>query len=154
MRIRSRTRQRRGAAPELPVRRTRQRVPAAGLRDAPRLVARPARGGRRARHPGRAAAPGGRVMLRGPEDPGPRETLTPSPLPTSPSRLPRPPVRDSVVVRRPARMLLPPAILFHGLVHLVRRRLEPPLHRRLRFGDADGEHPLVLADSDATRTRI
>src|SRR2546428_13848006 len=127
MRIRSRTRQRRGAAPELPVRRTRQRVPAAGLRDEPRLVARPARGGRRARHPGRASAPGGRAMLRGPEDLGPRETLPPPPHPTSPSPLPPPPAPHSVALRRPARILLPPALLFPGLWPLFPRLLERPL---------------------------
>src|SRR5205809_289560 len=76
MRLRARPRQRRGAAPELPVRRPRQRVPAAGLRDEPGPVARRAGGCRDTRHAGRAPAPGGRVMLRGTQTP---EALTLAP---------------------------------------------------------------------------
>src|SRR2546426_9123672 len=40
-RSRSRARRRRGTAPELPVRRPRQRLPATGLWDEPRAAARP-----------------------------------------------------------------------------------------------------------------
>src|SRR5439155_15526333 len=76
MRLRARPRQRRGAAPELPVRRPRQRVPAAGLRDEPGPAARRAGGCRGTRHAGRAPAPGGRVMLRGTQTP---EALTLAP---------------------------------------------------------------------------
>src|SRR2546427_12694851 len=112
--LRARPRQRRGAAPELPVRRPRQRVPAAGLRAEPGPAARRAGGCRDTRHAGRAPAPGGRVMLRGIETP---EALTLAPPP-------RPLPSQSVVVRQSARMLLPSAILFRRLVHLVRRRLE------------------------------
>src|SRR5437879_10149911 len=48
----------------------------------------------------------------------------------------------SLDVQRPARMLLSPAVLLLGPVHLVRRRLEALLHRRPGLGDAHG--PLVL----------
>src|SRR5436309_10133428 len=101
MRLRARPRQRRGAAPELPVRRPRQRVPAAGLRDEPGPAARRGGGCRDTRHAGRAPAPGGRVMLRGTETP---EALTLAPLVPLPSQ--------SVVFRQSIRMLLPSAILF------------------------------------------
>src|SRR2546426_8757652 len=89
MRLRARPRQRRGAAPELPVRRPRQRVPPAGLRDEPGPAARRAGGCRDTRHAGRAPAPGGRVMLRGIETPE-ALTLALRPPPLSVSR--RPPV--------------------------------------------------------------
>src|SRR5437667_9671971 len=119
MRLRARPRQRRGAAPELPVRRPRQRVPAAGLRDEPGPAARRAGGCRDTRHAGRAPAPGGRVMLRG--------TQTPEALTLAPPLVPLP--SQSVVLRQSVRMLLPSAILFRCIVHIVRRRLTPPLHR-------------------------
>src|SRR6266851_584218 len=141
MRLRPGARQRRSAAAELPLRRPRQRMPAAGVRYEPRLAAGPARRRRRARHPGRAAGAGGRLMLRDLEDLRPHEALTPRPT-------------NSVVVRRPARMLLPSTIMFHGLVHLVHRSLEPPLDRRLWIGNADGELPLVLVAHDASSARI
>ena len=82
-------------------------------------------------------------MLRGTED---LEALTL--VPSSPLS------SQSIVVRRPARMLFASLVLFRRLVHLVRRSLEPPLHRRLRIGDADSELPLVLAAHDAMRARI
>ena len=144
VRVRSRTRRRRGAAPELPVRRPRQRVPATGLWDEPRPAARPARGRRPARDAGRAAAPGRRLMLRGTENLQALTPLVPS----------RPLSSQSIVVRRPPRMLFPSPILFRRLVHLVGRSLEPPLHRRLRIGDADGEPPFVLGAHDSRSARI
>src|SRR6267378_1409924 len=79
MRLRPGARQRRSAAAELPVRRPRRRVPAAGVQYEPRLAAGAARRRRRPRHPGRAAGAGGRLMLRDLEDLRPHEALTPRP---------------------------------------------------------------------------
>src|SRR5436190_20324661 len=56
-------------------------------------------------------------------------------------------------VRR-LRVLPAPAVVFLGAVHLVRRGLEPPLHRRVGVGDPHRQLFLLLSAHPASRSRI